>query len=144
MIIFSFLTYHNLVLKRKRRQVIVIQQRWIKNDMNKQERKRDRQVFLILIVQTIIFVITVIPLMNYLFYNVITLNDKDKSVEQLAIERFSEFLVESIAYLFPVLSFYLYTMTSSIFRNELMSIIRSTLRCGCFFTIDPVTNGIEH
>jgi hypothetical protein len=114
MILFALLFHYNLVLK------------W----------KRDRQIFLILIVQIILFVITVIPLMICLFYNAMTLNIKYKLVERLVIERFCFFLAEIIAYLLPKLAFYLYTMTASMFLHGFVNIIRSILRCLRIFVLN--------
>lgn len=146
MIIFAFLVHHNLVEKLKRRQINIIQLNTINNDKYKQEQKRDRQVFIILIVQTVLLIIIVLPLMINLFYNAITLNIKNKSLERLTIERFCWSITELISYLLPVLSFYLFTMTSSMFRNEFVTIIRIIIQCRCLHMntrIEPVTNIIE-
>ncbi|CAF3494732.1 unnamed protein product [Rotaria sp. Silwood1] len=74
MITCAFLTYHNLVLKQKRRQLMIPQQRGTNNDVCNRERKRDRQVLLLLIVQVVVFLITIIPWMCYQFYSALTLN----------------------------------------------------------------------
>ena len=126
--------------------MIVVQQGRTNQELIEHERKRDRQVFSILIVQVVLFVITISPLMSYYFYNAITLKIKNKSVERLAIEQFCWFLAQMSAYLFPTLSFYLYTMTSSIYRNELVNLIRSIIRCRCSrgnTRIEPTANSIE-
>ena len=145
MIIFAVLIHRNLFLKRNRRQIMVIQQRAMQNEINKREQKRDQQVFLILIVQTVVFISTIIPLMSFLFYNAITLHITDKSIERRAIERLCFSSAETIAYLLPTLSFYLYTMTSSIFRNELMNITFNLLRCKCLRSntrVVPIVNNV--
>ncbi|CAF3265963.1 unnamed protein product [Rotaria sp. Silwood2] len=147
MIVCAFLTYHNLVLKRKRRQFIITQHPGTNNDAREQERRRDRQVLLLLIVQVIVFIITIIPLMCSHFYNATTLNIKNKSIERMTIERFAAYLASLTVYLFPTLSFYLYTMTSSMFRNELKKLIRFIWRCNCLrqnARIEPIGNDAKH
>jgi hypothetical protein len=138
MIIWASLIYRNLVLRQKRRQVMVIQPKG-----KEKERKRDRQVLMLLISQVVVFVIITIPLMISYFYNAATLNITNKSVEWLAIEQFGSFVIRIIIYIFPVLSFYLYTLTSSMFRGEFVSMMRSVLRCVCLTTtnrIEPMEN----
>ncbi|CAF1234355.1 unnamed protein product [Rotaria sp. Silwood1] len=80
MITCAFLTYHNLVLKQKRRQLMIPQQRGTNNDVCNRERKRDRQVLLLLIVQVVVFLITIIPWMCYQFYNALTLNSTNHRI----------------------------------------------------------------
>ncbi|CAF0983683.1 unnamed protein product [Rotaria sp. Silwood1] len=147
MITCAFLTHHNLVLKQKRRQFIIAQHGGNNIEARDQERRRDRQVLLLLIVQVIVFLITIIPLMCSHFYNAMTLNIKNKSIERMTIERFAAYLASLSVYLFPTLSFYLYTMTSSMFRSELKKLIRFILRCNCLrqnVRIEPVGNNIKH
>jgi hypothetical protein len=146
MITCAFLIHHNLVLKQKRRQLIVIQQKRIYIEKIEQDRKRDREVFMILMTQVIIFIITATPLTIYWFYNAATISITNKSTERLVIEQFAYFWVELIGFLFPVSSFYLYTLTSSMFRGELVNMIRSVLPRKCLRTtarVAPVTNSIE-
>ncbi|CAF1212915.1 unnamed protein product [Rotaria sordida] len=146
MIICAFLTHHNLVLKRKRRQLIIAQHVGTHNDVRDQERKRDRQVLLLLVVQVVVFIITIIPLMTSHFYNATTLNIKNRSIERITIERFAAYLSSLSVYLFPTLSFYLYTMTSSMFRNELKKLMRFILRCNCLRAnarIEPIVHNIK-
>ena len=47
----------------------------------------------------------------------------ERSADDLPITQFVSYLVEVIAYLFPVLSFYLHLMISKMFRKELKSFI---------------------
>ncbi|CAF3128041.1 unnamed protein product [Rotaria socialis] len=147
MIICAFLTYHNLVLKRKRRQNMVTPHARNNSDVKLLERKRDRQVLLILIVQVVVFVITIIPLTVSHFYNAVALNIRNKSIERITIERFAAYWASLSVYLFPTLSFYLYTMTSSIFRDELKKLVRLILRCGCIrrsVRIAPAANQTQN
>ncbi|CAF0759704.1 unnamed protein product [Adineta steineri] len=129
MIISAFLIYNNLVKKRKRRQLMNTQQQQqeIRNQTNNQQRKRDRQVLWILLCQSIAYICATIPWLIYLTYSTIAVSVTNKSSERLVIERFAYFLVEPIQYLFPMSSFYLYVMTSSMYRKEFIMLIRSLL-----------------
>lgn len=131
MIICALLTHRNLVLKRKRRQNMVNLPRGNNGQAKSLERKRDGQILLLLIVQVVVFVITIFPLTTSQFYNAVALNIKHKSIERITIERFAAYWASLTVYLFPTLSFYLYTMTSVMFRNELKKFIIYLIKCGC-------------
>jgi len=45
------------------------------------------------------------------------------------MDQFITYLAEIINFLFPVCSFYLYTMASHMFRVELKTMLRSLLKC---------------
>ena len=47
----------------------------------------------------------------------------------MAIESFVSSVAGALVYVFPTVSFYLYTLTSSIFRQELRSMLRSLFFC---------------
>jgi hypothetical protein len=98
-----------------------------------------------LLAQAICYIGTTIPLMGMYFYNALTIYVSNKSNDRIAIERFAFYLSELINFLFPACSFYLYTMTSYIFRHELINMLCSTF--GYLFVrnatrIEPVTNNI--
>jgi hypothetical protein len=147
MIISAFLTHRNLVLKRKRRQMIVIQQKEVNSDIEDIQRKRDRQVLITLISQVIVFVITAMPWMIYFLYIAATMSIPNKSNERLAIEQFYSFMIEPILYLFPILSFYLYIMTSGMFRMELLIMLRAVMRYRWFNNmnrVQPIKNDAKN
>ncbi|CAF2007368.1 unnamed protein product [Rotaria magnacalcarata] len=121
-IVCSLVIYHNLVVKRERRHVITNLHRGFNTNVMEQEERRDRQVLLVLIVQIIAFIITIIPFIASYFYNAATLTIKNQSIERVSIEKFVAYLASLTIYLFPAISFYLYTMTFNIFRNELKKI----------------------
>ena len=121
MIVSAFLTYHNLVLKWQRRQMIVVQP---VTEMEDIQRKRDRQVLITLISQVIVFVITILPSTIFYFFVGMMSHISVKSNRSLAIERFSTFTVDVIMNLFPISSFYLYILSSSLFHNEFLVILR--------------------
>jgi hypothetical protein len=98
-----------------------------------------------LVVHIIFYVILAMPLMAYYFYNALTLNIPNKSANRLSIERFALYIAELIIYLFPVSSFYLYTVASHKFRSELLKLIHSLLHCTWFNPtrrIHPTANEI--
>jgi len=82
-----------------------------------------------LLIQVFVYVISITPLMIMNLYNAITLSVPNKSVDQINIEKFVFYIVEVIVYLFPVSSFYVYTMVSKIFRDELKRLLHSTFTC---------------
>ena len=47
----------------------------------------------------------------------------------MAIKSFVSSVVGALIYVFPTVSFYLYTLTSSIFRKELSTMLRSLFFC---------------
>ena len=147
MVVSAFLIFHNLVNKRKRRQIMIVQQREIRNPTEDRQRKRDRQVLLVLLCQSTAYLVTVAPWITFIFYSAVTISVRNKSAERIAIERFINYILEPIQYLFPIASFYLYAMTSSMYRAELMIIIGSLLRNKCFnnnHPTEPVTNSTEN
>lgn len=128
MITFSVLIYRNLILKLRRRAAMIILHRAAVNEIAEQKRKHERQVLLLLIVQVVACVITIIPFVIMYFYNAATFKIKYKSAERVAAEKFATYLSSLSVYLFPTLSFYLYTMTSSTFREELTNLMRLIFR----------------
>ena len=111
----------NLAHKRQLHQPTVRVQGEKKEKVHHSNRVRDQQV--------IVYVITVIPLMVFYIYNAVMINVTNKSAERIAIERFCGFIAEVMIFTFPACSFFLYTLTSITFRNELMCLLRSALAC---------------
>ena len=141
----ALLIYRNLVRKQERRQRISSEERIRRNGAKILESRRDQQVLLMLLVQAIVYVGTTIPLMGMYFYSALTVYVLNKSAERIAIERFSFYLAELINFLFPACSFYLYTMTSHMFRRELVNMLYSVCRRPFVANnrrVVPVTNGI--
>jgi hypothetical protein len=60
----------------------------------------------------------------------------NRSQDHLAVEQFVSFVAECILYLFPVTSFYLYTLTSRTFREELLKFF-------CLSVVSPGDNRIR-
>ncbi|CAF1229236.1 unnamed protein product [Adineta steineri] len=120
MAICTLLIHRNLTLKRQRRQ----QNAPKAKENEKLQSRRDQQVLIMLLVQMIFYSITIIPLMTMYFYNAITIY-LSKTLARIIIERFALFIAEMINFLFPVCSFYLYTMASHMFRVELKAMLYS-------------------
>jgi len=125
MIVCAVLTRHNLVLKRQTRRQLSINQQ---NNNEYVQRKRDQQVVAMLLIQALVFVVTQTPWMLFFFYTAATIYVSNKSVDRIVIEQFIGFTVELIVYLFFVFSFYLYTLASHTFRQELMKLLRCRIR----------------
>ncbi|UJR14205.1 hypothetical protein I4U23_001198 [Adineta vaga] len=81
----------------------------------------DHQVLVLLFIQIICYIIFTMPQLCNLVYNAISNTITNRSQERIAIERFVGFIAELMLYMFPVTSFYLYTLTSRTFRGELIA-----------------------
>jgi hypothetical protein len=80
----------------------------------------DQQILRLLFIQIISYIVFTMPqLCNTLFSSVSTINS-NRSSEYLVVENFIRFIAELMLYMFPVSTFYLYSLTSRTFRNELM------------------------
>ncbi|CAF1438488.1 unnamed protein product [Adineta ricciae] len=122
MIICAVLIFRNLEMRRQHRHQLAV------NQYDRLDRKRDRQAFIMLLFQAVVFLITQTPLMLLFFCNAAMIHVTNKSADQVAIERFTAFMADMILYLFPTISFYLYTMASRQFRREFIDLFRSAIR----------------
>jgi hypothetical protein len=138
MITCAILIYRNLRLRHKRR-IIARQSVRTQREVERSQRSRDQQVFLMLILQVVVYVLTITPLMMMYFYNAFTMHGVNKSADDLLVKQFAFYLVEVIIFLFPALSFYLHTMISKMFRKELRRLLHPILCCQC----RPATHRIE-
>jgi hypothetical protein len=117
MIICACLIRRNLAHKQQRRAQLSLP--------HHKDNSIDHQVLRILFLQIICYIIFIIPQLGNLVFNTISVTMPNRSQDHLAIEQFVSFIAECILYLFPVTSFYLYTLTSRTFRNELIKFFRS-------------------
>jgi hypothetical protein len=125
MIICAILIRRNLMLRRQRRR------EFANNDQSNNEHshhKRDQQVFAMLLLQTVVYIVIQSPLMLLFIYSASTIYVSNKSPDRMAIERFLNFATELIFFLLPVLSFYLYTLASRTFRDELVKLLHCPVR----------------
>lgn len=116
MLAFALLIKHNLAVRYR--------------DLHRpyQERNgnsRDQQAIIMLFVQVGIYFISNLPWTIGLVYTAIT-RYMMKSPEHILIETFLKYLAEHNWYMYPVLSFYMYTLTSKTFRRELLKMFHST------------------
>ncbi|CAF4125425.1 unnamed protein product [Rotaria sp. Silwood2] len=119
MITCAYLIRRNLAQRHKRRTQLSLG--------GHQRNSLDQQVLHILFVQIICYILFTIPQLCNLVFNTISITNSDQSNEHLAIGSFLSFLAELILYLFPVTSFYLYTLTSRTFRKELINFFQLLL-----------------
>ncbi|CAF1351701.1 unnamed protein product [Adineta ricciae] len=124
MTICALLIRRNLAIKRQRRQQNTIQG----VELQKLQSRRDQQVLIMLFAQMLFYGSTITPLSVMSFYSALTIYNA-KNLDRIIRERFLSFLSEMINFLFPVCSFYLYTISSQIFRTELKLMFHSLLRC---------------
>lgn len=129
MVTFTLLIRKNLVQKRQRRQGLGNEQQLNANTGEQIQSKRDYQALRMLFAQIAAYVIISIPWNIYNLNAVVSSFIPDKSADRIAIEGFITYVAGALAYLFPALSFYLYTLTSSLFRAELLKMLRSVLWC---------------
>jgi hypothetical protein len=127
MTISAVLIQKNLASNRARRQ------RNIRRPNEKQTVRlisaRDQQVLVMLFIQILFYILSTIPWMIFLLYGPYThrYHLTNKSTNRIIIERFIMYLTEITVYLYPALSFYIYTLTSRTFRGELLNIIYTLL-----------------
>jgi len=117
---------HNLTLKRQRRQQ---QQNGPISDMQRMrnehhQRLRDQHALSILFIQIAVYIVVTTPQVTSLLYAAVVRNIPNKSSDRLAIERFVSYLAELLVYLFPVSSFYIYSLVSRTYRMELVKFLR--------------------
>lgn len=144
MITCTILIRRNLANKRQRRLFIIPQQDQTK-DRGYLQRKRDQQALVMLFAQIIVYIILTIPWMSCLIYNAMSLNILNKSFDRLNIERLMIQLTGLIILLFPTASFYLYTLTSSIFRKELCNMLKSIIYYKCYVNnrrVEPMIGNV--
>lgn len=116
MIICAALINRNLFRKEQRR-----------TQMSVRERRRnsvDQQVHRLLYSQVLFYIFLTTPQLCNLIFNAVSVTMVNPSNDYLAIQSFSNFIAELMLYLFPVTSFYLYTLTSRTFRQELWKCLK--------------------
>ncbi|CAF4259881.1 unnamed protein product, partial [Rotaria sordida] len=140
MIICAYFIRRNLAHKHQRRAQLSLG--------DYQRNPLDQQVLKILFMQIICYIIFTTPQLCNLVFNTISITMSNRSNEQLIIEAFIAFLAELMLYLFPVTSFYLYTLTSRTFRKESIKFFRSIIgrKNRIIPVIDGTTDGhhLEH
>lgn len=126
MIISAILIRYNLVLKQEQRQPNINTTETVKQTFVLVNR-RDHQALIMLFVQVFFYILSSTPWLIYLMFNSVTRDVTNKSIDHLAIESFMGYLTELIVYMYPTLSFYIYTLTSRTFRRQLIKTIHSII-----------------
>lgn len=143
MVLCAVLIRRNLVRKRIRQEQQTSQRSEVKDEVTIIRHKRDQQVLFMLLIQASVFVGLTLPLMGVYFYNAVKLYIPNTTADDLAVHRFIRFMGEVVVYIFPVLSFYLYTLASRSYRNELVRLLHSVIIYKCYGNrrrIAPVTH----
>jgi hypothetical protein len=141
MIICTLLIRKNLAEKRQRRQILINQQQGT-NRRDYLLAKRDQQALRMLFAQIFVYIIIATPWFIYNINLIISSYIKNKSADRVAIEGFITAVSGAFIFSFPAVSFYLYTLTSSMFRGELWIMLRSLFCCKCYMNnrcIEPIT-----
>jgi len=123
------LNQHNLALKRQRRHQMVVQHNERRHAAQEVDRKRDQQILAIMTIQVIAYIITIIPLTTFQIYSAATVSILNKSTDRVIIEQFFNLIATTLVKIYSSLSFYLNTITSRMFREELLIAVRNVLRC---------------
>ena len=117
MILCALLIRRNLRLKRSRRQ----------GGNHRRIRAQDRQILLMLFVQIFIYIMSNIPWTSIMMYTALTRNFF-KSNYALTIESYITLIFYQLAYVYPTMSFYMYTLSSRTFRSELKNMFHLSSR----------------
>jgi H+/gluconate symporter-like permease len=136
MIVCACLIRQNLSHKQQRRVQLSSAQR--------QDNSLNRQVLKILFIQIICYILFIIPQMCNVVFNTISITILNRSNDHLAVEEFVAFIAECVLYLFPVTSFYLYTLTSRTFRNELIKFFRGNNQITSITTAGTLSHRMEN
>ena len=118
MFIFSLLTFYNLKLRQRRRQIVPI----INN--NRQMQVKDQQVLAMLLVQVFAYVVSTTPYTVTAFYLVLKTNHGMVGLgENKSKIIFILFITDMLRLFCPFISFYLFILASRLYRQEMKSII---------------------
>ncbi|CAF1457209.1 unnamed protein product [Adineta steineri] len=121
MIICAILIDHNLAFKRERRRKN--NQSQIEDESVRILQVRDYQAIAMLFIQVIFYITSTLPWVVFTVYSAFTLNVDNKSNDRQAIEGFLGYISEMILNIFPMMSFYLYTLTSNMFRQQFIKTV---------------------
>ncbi|CAF0915032.1 unnamed protein product [Adineta ricciae] len=133
MITCAYLIHQNLAHKEQRRMQLSMK--------DGRKRSLDQQVLRMLFIQIICYIIFIVPQLGNLIFNTISIAIINQCSTSLVVDRFVAFMAELVLYMFPVTSFYLYTLTSRTFRSELKKLIRGIFPNSCEIQITPTTDG---
>lgn len=124
MMIFGCLTIRNIVHVRQRISTQMnVHQIPVNRQMGRRNIKsREYQISMMILVQLVVYLVSCIPFPIYLVYSTITMYD-EKTSEQIALENFISFIAYTLVYINFSATFYIYVLTTRVFRKELKKLI---------------------
>lgn len=125
MVIFGFLTIRNIVHARQRisLQMVVPQIPVNPSIYRRNIKSREYEISIMILVQLAVYLITCLPFPIYLIYSTITMYE-EKTNAQIALDNFISFVAYTLVYINFSATFYIYVLTTRIFRKELKKLIR--------------------
>jgi hypothetical protein len=130
MLIFGLLTIRNINRSHRAVQPFVIPTSIINQVSRKKQekfRRSEGSLTRMLLLQVILLTLCSIPQATHQFYLTFTI-DVNKSPFRLAVENFIVNLDFSLTYIGNGISFYIYTLHGTVFRQTLIRLIRSIIR----------------
>jgi uncharacterized membrane protein (DUF106 family) len=118
MLIFVVLTVRNIKLTRQRVNPQINQNLNVRNNA----RTRENGLTTMIVVQLIVFVVTSLPYPIYLLYSAVTMQWAKSNV-QIVLDRFYATIGFTLAYLNYGGTFYLYILTTRVFRKDLKKLL---------------------
>jgi hypothetical protein len=126
MLIFGLLTLRNV---ERSKRLVVMPATHLVNTTNQTNRKTNSHMLRMLIVQVLVYCITGLTFSIALIYTAIIAN-QTKNVYQVAQENMINAVVGMLTNVGPCLSFYLFTLSSGLFRKELKNLFCRRNRIG--------------
>jgi hypothetical protein len=154
MVLFGYLMVQNTKNRRKRLHPQVSLHHMLSTNQTRAPqitdtmKKRDYQLLVMLFVQLSVYFVSCIPFPSYLIYTIATMNWV-KSARQMAVDNMFMTVAYTLLYMNFSATFYIYTLTSPIFRKELKRLLfHNRLVNACLpsqhntqsFTADKMTN----
>jgi hypothetical protein len=126
MLVFGLLTLRNV---ERSKRLVVMPATNLVNTTNQTNRKTNSNMLRMLIVQVLVYSITGLTFSIALIYTAIIAN-QTKNVYQVAQENMINAVVGMLTNVGPCLSFYLFTLSSGLFRKELKNLFCRHNRIG--------------
>ncbi len=126
MLVFGLLTLRNV---ERSKRLVVMPSTNLVNTTNQTNRKTNNNMIRMLIVQVLVYSITGLTFSIALIYTAIIAN-QPKNIFQVAQENMINAVVGMLSDVGPCLSFYLFTLSSSLFRKELKNLFCRHNRIG--------------
>ncbi|UJR19173.1 hypothetical protein I4U23_022303 [Adineta vaga] len=148
MFIFSLLTFYNLKIKQQRRQqghLLAFVSNEARINENRKQQKKDQQVLSMLMIQVIVYISTTTLASSYLLYSTLTTYlGVIKSNQRISIETFISFIVNTLNFTCPCLSFYLFYFVSRLYRKQMKLAFLTIRRQYCCYQFVTNNHNIQH